>query len=116
MAFRFWLCATITTISAVVSAGFSVVGLLGPSGNDIFARYAASRSIALLVAALSCMALCWRKGVAGVALAMSLVQGFDGLIGALAGDPTKTYGPFVFAAVNVAALAWLLSTPAIHET
>jgi hypothetical protein len=116
MAFRFWFCATITTISAVVSAGFSVVGLLGPSGNDIFARYAASRSIALLVAALSCMALCWRKGVAAVALAMSLVQGFDGLIGALAGDPTKTYGPFVFAAVNVAALAWLLSTPAIHET
>jgi hypothetical protein len=34
---------------------------------------------------------------------MSLVQGFDGLIGALAGDATKTYGPFVFAAVNVAA-------------
>jgi multidrug efflux pump subunit AcrA (membrane-fusion protein) len=28
----------------------------------------------------------------------------------------KTYGPFVFAAVNVAALAWLLSTPAVHET
>jgi hypothetical protein len=51
-----------------------------------------------------------------VALAMSLVQGFDGLIGALAGDPTKSYGPFVFAVVNVAALAWLLSTPAIHET
>jgi hypothetical protein len=116
MALRFWFCATITTISALVSAGFSVVGLLGPSGGDIFARYAASRSIALLVAALSCMALCWRKGVAAVALAMSLVQGFDGLIGALAGDPTKTYGPFVFAAVNVAALAWLLGTPVIHET
>ncbi|MFZ0238943.1 MAG: hypothetical protein WAL37_16565 [Xanthobacteraceae bacterium] len=52
MALRFWFCATITTISALVSAGFSVVGLLGPSGSDIFARYAASRSIALLVAAL----------------------------------------------------------------
>ena len=51
MALRFWFCATITTISALVSAGFSVVGLLGPSGSDIFARYAASRSIALLVAA-----------------------------------------------------------------
>jgi hypothetical protein len=30
MALRFWFCATITTISALVSAGFSVVGLLGP--------------------------------------------------------------------------------------
>jgi hypothetical protein len=77
MALRFWFCASITTISALVSAGFSVVGLLGPSGSDIFARYAASRSIAMLVAALSCMALRWRKGVAAMALAMSLVQGPD---------------------------------------
>jgi hypothetical protein len=42
---------------------------------------------------------------------MSLVQGFDGLVGALAHDPAKTYGPFVFALANVAALAWLLSAP-----
>jgi hypothetical protein len=43
---------------------------------------------------------------------MSLVQGFDGLIGFLAHDPTKTYGPFVFALVNFAALVWL---PRLHE-
>jgi hypothetical protein len=47
---------------------------------------------------------------------MSLVQGFDGLIGALAGNPAKTFGPFIFAAVNVAALVWLMSEPAIRET
>ena len=46
----FWTCATLTTISALVSAGFSIVGLSGPSGGDIFERYAASRSIALLIA------------------------------------------------------------------
>ena len=47
MTARFWTCAIITTISALVSAGFSVAGLLGPSGSDIFERYASSRSIAL---------------------------------------------------------------------
>jgi hypothetical protein len=75
MALRFWFCATITTISALV-AGFSVVGLLGPSGSDIFARYAASRSIAMLVAALSCMALRWRKGVAAMAPGYESRPGF----------------------------------------
>jgi hypothetical protein len=40
---------------------------------------------------------------------MTLVQGFDGLIGALAHDPAK---PFVFAIVNFAALVWLLRS---HE-
>jgi hypothetical protein len=52
---RFWICAIITTISALVSAGFSVAGLFGPSGSDIFEGYAASRSIALLIAVLCCI-------------------------------------------------------------
>jgi hypothetical protein len=39
---------------------------------------------------------------------MTLVQGFDGLIGVFAHDPAKTYGPFVLALVNFAALVWLL--------
>jgi hypothetical protein len=52
---RFWTCTIITTISALVSAGFSVVGLLAPSSSDSFARYAASPSIALLIAVLFCL-------------------------------------------------------------
>jgi hypothetical protein len=112
MALRFWLCAAITTASALVSAGFSVAGLIGASGGDTFTRYAASRSIALLIAALCCMALRSPKGIAALALVMSLVQGFDGLIGALAQDPAKTYGPLAFAIANFAALVWLLRS---HE-
>jgi hypothetical protein len=108
----FWTCTIITTISALVSAGFSVVGLFGPSGVDIFERYAASRSIALLIAALCCIGFRSREAIAALALVMSLVQGFDGLIGVLAHDPAKTYGPFVFALVNLAALVWLLRS---HE-
>jgi hypothetical protein len=108
----FWTCATLTTISALVSAGFSIVGLSGPSGGDIFERYAASRSIALLIAVLACLGFRSRVAIAALALVMSLVQGFDGLIGSLAHDPAKTYGPFVFAIVNFAALVWLLRS---HE-
>jgi hypothetical protein len=108
MALRFWLCAMITAVSALVSASFSIIGLIGPSGDDAFARYAASRSIALFIAVLCCMGLRSRKGIAALALVMTLVQGFDGIIGALAHDPEKTYGPFVLALANVAALAWLL--------
>ena len=108
----FWVCAIITTISALVSAGFAVGGLFGPSGGDIFERYAASRSIALLIAVLCCIGFRSREAISALALVMGLVQGFDGIIGFLAHDPAKTYGPFVFALVNFAALAWLLRS---HE-
>jgi hypothetical protein len=105
---RFWTCTIITTISALVSAGFSVVGLLAPSSSDSFARYAASRSIALLMAVLFCLGVRSREGIAALAVVMSLVQGFDGMIGILAHDPAKTYGPFAFALANFVALVWLL--------
>jgi hypothetical protein len=104
----FCTCALVTTVSALVSAGFSIAGLLGPSGSGSFERYAASRSIALLIAVLCCTAFRSRDAIAAMALVMSLVQGFDGVIGLLAHDPAKTYGPFAFAVINFAALVWLL--------
>ena len=108
---RFLTCAIVTTVSALVSASFSVVGLFGPSSGGGFERYAASRSIAVLIAVLCCIVSRSRDAIAAVALVMSLVQAFDGLIGVLAHDPTKTYGPFAFALINFAALVWLLSSP-----
>lgn len=39
---------------------------------------------------------------------VTLVQAFDSTIGALAYDPTKTYGPFVFAVLNALTVASLL--------
>ena len=74
----FWTCSIITTISALVSAGFSVGGLFGPSGGDIFERYAASRSIALLLAVLCCIGFRSREAIAALALVMSLVPGARG--------------------------------------
>jgi hypothetical protein len=104
----FWLCAVMTLLSASVSAGFSLVGLFGPGSGDSFARYAASRSVALLLTIV--IAICVRSGmaVAVLGIAMTVVQAFDGVIGALAHDPSKTYGPFAFAVLNALVVIWLL--------
>jgi hypothetical protein len=92
----------------MVSAGFSVAGLLGPGRDDSFARYAASRSVALLLTALIAIGIRSRMAIAFLGIAMTLVQAFDGVFGALAHDPSKTYGPFAFAVLNALAVGWLL--------
>ena len=102
MSKRFWFCAGMTLISALVSAGFSVAGLLA-DGADRYAQYAASRSVALLIATLAAVALRARAATLVLAATMTLVQFFDGWIGVLAHDPGKTFGPFAFAALNAAA-------------
>jgi hypothetical protein len=105
---RFWTCALVTLLSAGVSVGFSVAGLVGSGSGDSFARYAASRSVALLLTVLIAMAVRSRRAIAFLGIAMTLVQVFDGVIGALAHDPSKTYGPFVFAVLNALAVGWML--------
>ena len=103
----FWICGGITLLSALVSAGFSLAGLFGDGKHDAFAMYAAARSVSLPVAVLCCLLLRSRAGIAGLALAMALVQAFDGVIGFLTHEPAKTYGPLVFAVATFIALAAL---------
>src|ERR1700694_3321251 len=105
---RFWSCALITLLSASVSAWFSLYGLLGSGGSDSFARYAASRSVSLLLTVLVAIGVRSRTAIAFLGMAMTAGQVFDAAIGALAHDPSKTYGPFAFAVLNAVAVAWLL--------
>jgi len=105
---QFWICAAMTLISACVSAGFAVTGLLGDSVRDSFSQYAASRSIALLLTAVIAMVLRSAMGVVLLGIAMTAVQFFDGIIGVLAHDPFKTYGPLAFSVLNALAAWWLL--------
>ena len=105
---RFWTCAIVTLLSAGVSAGFSIDGLLDSAGSDSFALYAASRSVALLLTVLIAMCVRSRVAIAFLGIAMTVVQALDGIIGALAHDPPKTYGPFAFAVLNALAAGWLL--------
>jgi len=111
---RFWGCALITLLSASVSVGFSLKGLLGPGSGDSFARYAASRSVALLLTVLIAICVRSRIAIAFLGIAMTVVQVFDGVIGALAHDPLKTYGPFALAVLNALAVGWLLRGREIH--
>jgi hypothetical protein len=104
----FWICATITAISAVVSASFSVAGLLGPGIHDSFALYAASRSLAIPLVVLIFLGFRSREGIAAMALTMSLIQSFDAVIGVLSHDASKTYGPLFLALIGSVSVAFLL--------
>jgi hypothetical protein len=104
----FWICATVTAISAIVSASFSVAGLLGAGIHDTFALYAASRSIAIPLVVLIFMGFRSRGGMVAMALTMSLVQLFDAVIGVLSHDAGKTYGPLFLALIGFVSVAFLL--------
>ena len=104
----FWICATITAISAIVSASFSVAGLLGPEIHDTFAMYAASRSLAIPFVVLIFLAFRSRGGIIAMALTMSLIQSFDAVIGVLSHDAGKTYGPLFLALIGFVSVAFLL--------
>jgi hypothetical protein len=110
----YWICAGFTLFSAVVSAGFSLLSLRMGGGHE-YALYAASRSVALPLAAVYAMALRSRGGVAALATAMTLVQLFDGIIGFRLNDPSRAYGPLVFSALNLGTLLWMNRATATHD-
>jgi len=110
----YWTCAGFTLFSAIVSASFSLLSLRMASGHE-YALYAASRSIALPLAVIYAMALRSRGGAAALAVAMTLVQFFDGIIGLRLHDPGRAYGPLVFAAINFGLLLWMNRTPATRH-
>src|SRR3979409_1426572 len=100
----FRICAIITALSAIVSAAFSMVALIGVGSQDQYAMYAASRSIALLLATLACIGKRSRRGLMALALTMGLVQAFDAVIGLIAHDLAKTFGPLVLSVAGLASL------------
>jgi len=102
---RFWVCAAITTASAFVSLGYSVVGLRGPAGAAATnAMYAFTRSFALAVAATVVLFTQSPSWLRAVAFAMVLVQAGDATIGARLHDRLKTVGPALTAVANMIAL------------
>ena len=97
-----------TLLSAGVSAGFSLVGLFNSGSGDTFARYAASRSVALLLTVIVAIGVRSRMALAVLGIAMTIVQALDGMIGALAHDLSKTFGPLAFSVLNALVVIWLL--------
>lgn len=107
--FAYWTCAAITVVSGLVSLGFAIASVRAASaGDELASRYALSRSIALAVASGIALFAGSPGFVGAAAIAMTLVQAADAIIGGLAHDRMKTIGPAVLAALNLAALLWLV--------
>jgi hypothetical protein len=106
----FWCCAAVTATSALVSAGFSLAAIFARTPYDTLALYAASRSIALLIAIAVAIFLRSTAGIAALALVVGLLQLFDGFIGIYTHDASKTYGPFVLSLFSFITLTRLLQT------
>ncbi len=105
------LCIIITFISAAVSFGFSVDAFLKgrKTGGEAFtnAKYAASRSLALLLAAVGCFFASSNDYLIALAVAMIGVQLFDGIIGFKI-STFKTFGPLLTSVANLVVLVLLI--------
>jgi hypothetical protein len=109
MTLAFWVCSSITVISAAVSFGYAVAGLRGATGVAITpSMYALARSIALLVVAVIAPLTGSVAFVAASAIAMIVVQGVDAVIGVRLRDRVKTFGPAATALAGLASLVWVL--------
>lgn len=96
----FWICAVITVVSALTSAGFSLAALSSSGEAHVNALYSVSRSLSLAFGSLLVVFLRSRIGLMAVSFLMVLVQAGDAVIGAFINDPMKTYGPAFLAVVT----------------
>lgn len=99
-----------------MSAGYAVAAVTGAGPGRTNARYAASRSVALLALATAAAAARSRAAVIGAAATMTVVQSLDAVIGASNGEVAKSVGPAVLATVTLAAAAALLRSTAVAPT
>lgn len=106
MSSAFWLCTATTTISSVVSLGYSAAALRSPAGSgQTNARYAFSRSLALTAVTAAAVSTQSTDRLKTAAMSMTLVQAGDAVVGLRNRDRLKTLGPALTAAANLAALA-----------
>ena len=106
----YWICVIITSVSAVVSAGFSVAALLNRSEGDVYASYAAARSLPVAVVALGLLRYRSSPALLALALTMTLIQVCDAIIGVFSHDIGKTIGPLVLASATLVSLLPVLRT------
>jgi hypothetical protein len=111
----------VTGINVLVASGFSLAGLLSPQsvlpaadapshGSQIFALYAAARTIPL---ALFVFVAIYRQSAKALLVLGALaggVQLLDAGVGAFQGDVGKTIGPLVIAALQFISVFFLART------
>lgn len=108
----FWVCAAVTAISATVSLGYSIAGLVAAGETDRTASmYALARSVVLAVVAVAAIFIGSVPFLTAVAVAMVVVQAADAVVGRFIRDRLKTIGPAATAAdAPLAALIWLCTS------
>jgi hypothetical protein len=105
----YWVCSTITAISAFVSLGYSIDALArSDQSSRPNSMYTTARSSALAVAAIGAVFVRSDPYLEAIALTMVIVQAVDAVIGALTHDRLKTFDPAATSLANAAALIWLL--------
>jgi hypothetical protein len=105
----FWVCAIVTTISALVSLGFSVAAVVASDRSvRTSSHYALARSFALAVTDVVMLIGQLDGWLTAMALTMVIVQSADAVVGRSTGDRLKTVGPAATAVINLAALVWFL--------
>jgi hypothetical protein len=107
MTSTYWFCAVVTVLSAFTSLGFSIAALAS-GGDQLNARYAFSRSLALAMASAIALFRSSETWVEAMASAMVAVQVADAVVGGLQRDAMKAVGPAVLATINVVALVLLI--------
>ncbi len=107
----YWICTAFTLISACVSLGYSTAAVVAAKqAHGGSAEYTLARSVALVVVAIVPVAGERRDWLLAAAVAMVVVQALDAVIGRRLHDTLKTIGPAATAAVNLALLAWFLTS------
>jgi len=106
----YWVAFAATAISALVSLGYSLAALRGRTGDAAtFARYAASRSIAIVAGLVVALFVGSGALVFALAIVMTVVQGLDAIVGRLERDAMKTWGPAALALVTLTAAILLVA-------
>ncbi len=111
----------VTGINVLVASGFSLAGLVSPQSvlpvadtpthaSQIFALYAAARTIPLAVFAFVAIYRQSAKALLVLGALAGAVQLLDAGVGAFQGDVAKTIGPLVIAALQFVAVFFLART------
>src|ERR1700709_264133 len=110
MSIPFLFCAFITTVSAVISLGFSVAAAFN-TANDVrnAALYTCARSVALVIVSAVPFLTGSTPWLLAIACSMIIVQICDAAIGVVIRDRMKTFGPAGTPLRNMAVAIWLLA-------
>ncbi len=105
----------ITALDVLVASGFALAGLFHPQailpagdaptpGSDIFAMYAAARTLPLAIFVLIAIFKDWRRTLIVLGSLAGTIQFLDFFVGLAQHDAGKTIGPLVLAILQFAAV------------